>query len=77
MIVSGTGTGRPADLELLEEVSQTSTVPVIVGSGVSIDNVGDLLPFCHAVIVGSSIKGQAIDSPVDVDKVKQLVAAIR
>ncbi len=57
LIVSGTGTGRPADVALLERVhAAAGPVPVLVGSGVTVDNLASLWPYAGGFIVGTSLK---------------------
>jgi len=79
VIVSGPATGKPINLtDLPEVVAASQGRPVFVGSGVSIDTLPRLLPFCQGVIVGSSLKpGGQIDEPVSADLVRQLVSAVR
>ncbi|MBI1346099.1 BtpA/SgcQ family protein [bacterium] len=79
VIVSGAATGKPVNLtDLPEVVAAAQGRPVFVGSGVSVETLPRLLPFCHGVIVGSSLKpGGQIDAPVSAERVCQMVAAIR
>jgi predicted TIM-barrel enzyme len=49
-----------------------------VGSGASPETVAELLSVADAVIVGTSIKRDGrLSNPVDVDRVRRLVAAAR
>lgn len=79
VIVSGTATGKPINLtDLPEVVAAAQGRPVFVGSGVSVETLPRLLPFCQGVIVGSSLKpGGTIETPVSPELVRQLVAAVR
>lgn len=79
LIVSGSGTGLPASVADVERVRKA--VPgarVVVGSGVTIENVTELFRFADGAIVGSSLKpdGRA-DLPVDVDRVRRLMGVVR
>ncbi len=78
LIVSGSGTGRPADLAELKGVRSTCPkAKILLGSGVSLENVGDYLPFVDGFIVGSSLKRNGdISQPVDPVRVKALRARI-
>lgn len=79
VIVSGPATGRAADLNDINSVKQiVDETPVLVGSGVNVDNLAALIPVADGFIVGSSLKehGQA-DQPVDADRVRQFVAMLR
>ena len=79
VIVSGSTTGRSADLDDLRRVkSAVPQCPVFVGSGVTAQNVREYLELCDGVIVGSDLKqdGKA-SNPLDADRVKHFVAAAR
>ncbi len=57
LIVSGSGTGRPADVAQLARVKQAAgSVPVLVGSGVTAANLPDLWPHADGFIVGTALK---------------------
>ncbi len=56
IIVTGTSTGISADLEELKAIKKACEIPVIVGSGITIDNVAQYLPISDALIVGSHFK---------------------
>lgn len=56
VIVSGSRTGAPCDLNELRSVRSRVEAPLYAGSGVTIDNAGEVLGICHGAIIGSSIK---------------------
>ena len=58
--------------------SAAGKTPVFVGSGVTAQTIADYLPYADGFIVGTALKknGKA-DQPVDVKRVRQLVAAMR
>jgi membrane complex biogenesis BtpA family protein len=56
LIASGSRTGDPVDRAELEAISRAVSSPVIIGSGLDEDNVGDLLTAADGAIVGSSLK---------------------
>jgi hypothetical protein len=72
--VSGAGTGSSVNLARLRDAVAASTVPVVLGSGVSVKNVRSFAA-AQGAIVGSSLKLQGLDSPVAVEKVRALLAA--
>lgn len=78
LIVTGSQTGRSADLRELETVRRAVSGPVLVGSGVDHDNIAEIYAACDGVIVGSSIKetGQAA-WPVDPSRAAALIEALR
>ena len=78
IIVSGTGSGKPVDANFLREVKKLSgDRPVLIGSGLNLENAKDLLAVADGAIVGSSIKIQGeIHHRVDPERVKKLSAKI-
>lgn len=56
LILTGTSTGKEADLNEIKAVKRASKLPVIIGSGITEKNVENYLPFCDAMIVGSYFK---------------------
>ncbi|MFO1045720.1 MAG: BtpA/SgcQ family protein [Planctomycetaceae bacterium] len=80
IIVSGQATGAPTDANSLQIVaSAASPVPVFVGSGVTAENVADLITAgARGLIVGSSLKHDLqIDNQIDIDRVRSLIEAVR
>lgn len=59
VIVSGPATGSPADPQEVRAVSASAGVPVIVGSGITPENVA-LYRDADALIVGSSVKSGGV-----------------
>jgi membrane complex biogenesis BtpA family protein len=76
VVVSGVGTGAPADEEDLATVARISHLPVYLGSGVTQGNVKAMLSIAHGAIVGTSIKvdGKATN-PVDAGSAAAFIAA--
>lgn len=58
VVVTGSHTGVPASTDELKELKASLDFPVIVGSGVTLQNVSEYLPICDAMIVGSYFKDQ-------------------
>ncbi|MCC6819496.1 MAG: BtpA/SgcQ family protein [Verrucomicrobia subdivision 3 bacterium] len=79
LIVSGVGTGQPAELADVEKVRRACPkTSLLIGSGVSVKNVEDYLQFADGVIVGSSLKRHGkLANPVDSKRVAALVKAMR
>jgi len=76
VIVSGTATGSPTDPGEVEAVSKVVTVPTLIGSGITPDNIG-LYRGADAFIVGSSVKSGGIWSgPLDPARTKAIVSAL-
>lgn len=81
LVVSGPATGESADDKQLRAVldardDATRDVPVLLGSGVTAENVGNLLERADGAIVGTAVKRDGETSnPVDPERVQRLVAA--
>ena len=56
VIVTGNHTGSEASLEELQELKSKLDFPIIVGSGITKDNIKKYLPVADAFIVGSYFK---------------------
>jgi hypothetical protein len=78
VIVSGLSTGQAASPEdVARAVTAAGSVPVYVGSGVTLENVEHVLPPAAGVIVGTSLKsGRHAGDAVDVARVRQLRSRI-
>jgi len=56
LVVTGRFTGEAADEADLRAVREVSTLPIIIGSGMTADNVEALAPLADAFIVGSTFR---------------------
>jgi len=79
VIVSGPATGAPVKPETLTEViSAAGGMPVLIGSGVTPETIPGLQPLSSGFIAGTSLKqGGDVSAPVDPQRVRRLVDAIR
>jgi membrane complex biogenesis BtpA family protein len=77
LIVSGEATGLPPKTSDLERVRlAVPGTPLLVGSGASAENAGDLLARADGLIVGTSVKRDGVvTNRVDPDRVRALVRA--
>lgn len=76
LIVTGNATGRPVDRSELRRVREATTLPVLVGSGVTPENLPHLWPYAESFIVGSWIKRDGFwENSVDPVRVQRMVAA--
>lgn len=74
VIISGSGTGARADLDRVQRAAEVSTVPVLIGSGVTADNLQDYVDHVDGVIVGTALKvGGDVHTPVDAERVRRMV----
>ncbi len=56
VIITGSHTGKPASSDELKLLKTNLNFPIIVGSGITLDNVSSYLHICDAMIVGSYFK---------------------
>ncbi|OXB83996.1 UNVERIFIED_CONTAM: hypothetical protein H355_015507 [Colinus virginianus] len=77
VVLTGTATGLPADPGELREVQHAVKIPVLIGSGVTLENVKNYLD-ANALIIGSYFKKEGYwANGVDPDRVKKFMEHIR
>ena len=77
VIVSGVATGEPAQPHEVAAVAGAVSMPTLVGSGISAENIGAFSQ-ADAFIVGSSIKQDGLwSNPIDPDRALTLVRAFQ
>ncbi|MBV9811861.1 MAG: BtpA/SgcQ family protein [Acetobacteraceae bacterium] len=76
-IATGQRTGDAASLDELRTIAAGTSLPVVVGSGVTPGNVGDILRVADGVIVASWLKRDGVWwNPVDPDRLRSFMAAV-
>lgn len=76
LIVTGSATGEPTDVADVQEARSASSLPIVVGSGVTPDTIPLLLEHADGVIVGSSLKeGGSWSEPIDAARCRSLAKA--
>jgi hypothetical protein len=77
-IATGQRTGNAAAVDEIRAIREATSLPVVVGSGVSVANVGDILSVADGVIVASSLKRDGIWwHEVEPDRVAAFMAEVR
>lgn len=77
VIVTGMRTGVEADLNEVRSVKEATTLPVLIGSGVTWDNLASYAECSDALIIGSSVKVDGLwQNELDRDRCKRIVAAL-
>jgi hypothetical protein len=77
LVVSGRATGEAADVGDIEAVAEAVALPVLVGSGVTVENVERYLARADALIVGSHFKRDGLwSNPLDPDRVKAFMERV-
>ncbi len=75
VIVTGSSTGKSADIEQVKQAKKISRIPVIVGSGITPENAHDYKA-ADIWIIGSSMKYDGYwENPIDPERCKAMVAA--
>ena len=78
VIITGHSTGQAADAEELKEVYSQLSIPVLVGSGITINNLESYLSFADALIVGSYFKkGGNWQNELDYQKVERFMDIVK
>lgn len=77
LVVTGTATGSATDPAEVQAVCQATSLPVLVGSGLTPDNLASFAP-ASGLIVGSWVKEQGHwSNPLDPLRVKAMAGAFR
>jgi membrane complex biogenesis BtpA family protein len=78
VIATGQRTGDAAAAEEIRAIKAATALPVVVGSGVSADNVGDILRLADGIIIASSLKRDGVWwNAVDPDRVAAFMAVVK
>jgi len=76
VIATGQRTGNSATIEEIETIGRATHLPLLVGSGVSKENVVEILQRTNGVIVASSLKeGGVWWNPVNIERVRAFCEA--
>jgi membrane complex biogenesis BtpA family protein len=77
VIISGIATGEPAEPSEVAAVAKAVSVPTLVGSGVTAENINEFAK-ADAFVVGSSIKKDGLwSNPIDMQRTRKLTQAFR
>ena len=78
IIVTGNATGHEPDLGEAEQAYQATTLPVLIGSGISVSNIDKFWHYADAFVVGSYFKVDGNwQNPVDKNRVMQLMEQVQ
>jgi len=77
VIITGSSTGKEPSLEEIHDVKKKVKIPVLAGSGITLNNVQEYLKLCDALIIGSYFKtdGNWV-SPLDPAKIKSFMKKV-
>jgi membrane complex biogenesis BtpA family protein len=76
LIISGVATGQPTDIDDVRAARKGAPdAPLLIGSGISDDNIPELLPLVDGIMVGTHFKENGkVENPVDLSRVRALVS---
>ncbi len=75
LIATGERTGGATELSEIEGIRDAASLPVIIGSGVTIENAAELLGACDGAIVASWLKEDGVWwNPVSQERVERMAA---
>lgn len=78
VIVTGSHTGTAPSVDDLIAVRHATDLPVLVGSGITVENLDEIAPLADGFIVGSAMKENGHwDAPVSEARVQAIVEAVR
>lgn len=60
VIATGQRTGNAASIGEVSEIAESTHLPIVIGSGVDVENVADLLSVADGAIVASSLKEDGV-----------------
>ncbi|MFA5327765.1 MAG: BtpA/SgcQ family protein [Prolixibacteraceae bacterium] len=74
VIITGTSTGREALVDDVRIAQQSTNLPVIIGSGITLNNIDKYWNLADAFIVGSWLKHEGLwKNPVSESRVRELM----
>ncbi len=78
LIITGSSTGVPASIEELKRVRETTELPILIGSGLTADNLADYYHLANGFIVGSYFKKEGLwSNSIDINRVKSFLHEFR
>ncbi|VAX27230.1 hypothetical protein MNBD_IGNAVI01-2407 [hydrothermal vent metagenome] len=77
LIITGTSTGAEADIEELSQVRKNTDLPILIGSGITYENIDNYFNSANAFIIGSHFKFEGNwMNKVDAARVKRFMNKI-
>jgi len=77
VVLTGISTGKEADVNEVKKVKDNVSIPVLIGSGLTVDNVENYFSFADGFVVGSHFKKDGFwKNEIDVKKVQKFMSKI-
>lgn len=78
LIITGSATGKEANISEIKKVKNSVNLPVFIGSGITLENLDNYFPICDGMIIGSFFKKNGIwKNSVDYKRVTQFMKRIQ
>ena len=78
LIITGSSTGKAADIAELKAVRAAVNLPILIGSGLTEDNIRSYLPLADGFIVGSHFKEDGLwSNPISGPRVEAFMRKVR
>ena len=78
VIITGSHTGKAASADELKKLKTNLDFPILVGSGITLDNVSTYLPICDAMIIGSYFKEKGYwENTLSYDRIAKFMEQVR
>ena len=78
VIVTGLKTGEPPDEHDIRRIAKAVSIPVLIGSGLALENLAQLLPPADGAIVGTAFKVDGrLENRIDPQRVREFMTAAR
>ena len=78
VIVTGTASGAETSMNDLQQAKNSISIPVVVGSGVTVNNITQQMEIADILIIGTTLrKDGKMSEPIDPVQAKAIVAAAR
>ncbi len=77
VVITGNHTGMATSIEELKILKESLDFPIIVGSGITLENVAAYIPICDAMIVGSYFKDKGYwENDLNYDRVARFMTHV-
>ncbi len=78
LIITGTATASSAQPDEVMIAKKATNLPVMVGSGITVDNVEQFLPICDGMIIGSHFKKDGYwGNELDMERLNRFMDKVR
>jgi len=78
LIITGAATGKAVNIQDLIECNQSSKLPILIGSGITADNIKDYWQYADGFIIGSYFKEAGLwSNPISEKRCKALMDEVK